>query len=62
MNYTRLTVGDTVKLGHTAREKHYVLSPPQGDYVEVRQCSTGKVRVVRRDRCVVVSKAATRLT
>ena len=53
MSSQRLKVGDTVKLGPTAREKHYVLSSPQGDYVEVRQCSTGKVRVVRKDRCIV---------
>lgn len=57
VNHPRIAVGDTVKLGPKAREKHYVLDPPQGDYVRVRQWTTGKVRTVRKDRCVVISRA-----
>lgn len=60
MKNLRPAVGDTVKLGPTAREKHHVMHAPKGsDYVTVRQWTTGKIRDVRVDRCVVVSTATT---
>lgn len=52
--------GDVVRLGKTAVEKHYVVNVWGDGTVQVRQDSTGKVRNVRANRCVLVSAVARR--
>lgn len=51
-------MGDYVRLGPTAVEKHYVLRVGGDGTVQLRQASTGQVRNVRADRCVVVRAAS----
>lgn len=57
-----INVGDVVRLGPKARERHFVLAVFVDGSVRVRQCSTGKTRDVRADRCVIYSRAETRLS
>lgn len=45
---------DIVKLGATAKEAHVVVGDPHGGRVMVKQCSTGAVRFVAIERCVVI--------
>jgi hypothetical protein len=52
-DYAGIEVGDYVKLGPSAKEKHYVMTV-WPDTVRVRQASTGKVRDVKRSRCIVI--------
>lgn len=46
-------IGDVVKLGASAREKHSVLAVYPDGFVTVRQASTGAIRRVRMNRCIV---------
>ena len=55
MSGPTLSAGDVVKLGPTALEKHYVLHVWADDTVQLRQCTTGKIRNVQARRCVLVS-------
>ncbi|WP_295103123.1 hypothetical protein [uncultured Microbacterium sp.] len=48
---------DIVKLGPTAQEAHTVVSHPVGGRVHVKQHTTGKVREVNVDRCIVIGHA-----
>jgi len=45
---------DIVKLGATAQESHAVVSNPAGGRVYVKQHTTGAVRQVAVERCVVI--------
>ncbi|OYC97227.1 hypothetical protein [Microbacterium sp. Yaish 1] len=48
---------DIVKLGATAQERHTVVSHPVGGRVYVKQHTTGKVREVAVERCIVTGHA-----
>lgn len=51
--------GDIVKLGRTAQETHTVIGSGGIGYLQVRQRSTGKVRIVQTKRCVLVAHKPT---
>lgn len=48
---------DIVKLGPTAREMHTVIGGPFSGRVFVKQQTTGVVRSVSVDRCIVIGRA-----
>lgn len=48
---------DIVKLGATAQERHTVVAHPVAGRVYVKQHTTGKVREVAVERCVVIGHA-----